>query len=255
MLGPDLDNSDVRRIRVQAETITRLDHPGLLSLLEIGTAILGTGPRAFIVTIAHEHQKLDDWMTARTPSLQTRIKLASRLVEAIAFAHGRGILDGNLHPGRILVDELGRPMITAMGLPRILRAIVDPAQDGLSCRAPESIETPWSRMDVRADLFAVGGILEWMFNDDLAGDAPAASSLRSVVSRAHAHDPEARYASADALLLDLHQLEQEPAAEGEASFRASLWALACDHPVPCLISGTILMGILVTLISLLSTGS
>ena len=254
VLGPELDNSDVRRIRVDAETITRLDHSGLLSLLEIGTAILGTGPRAFIVTDAHEHQRLEDWAMERSPSLQTRIKMASRLVEAMAFAHGRGILDGNLHPGRILVDELGKPMISGMGLSRILRAPIEPAPDGISCRAPESVDTPWSRMDVRADIYAIGGILEWLFRDELQEDHEAVQPMRQVINRAHAHDPEARYASADAMVLDLHRLEQEPDGDDQQSFMASLWSLAAQHPVACLVSGTVLMGILVTLIALLATG-
>ena len=210
VLGPELDNSDVRRIRVEAETITRLEHPGLLVLFEVGTAILGTGPRAFIVSTASDHQDLMNWIEQRKPTIQSKIKVATRLAEAVAFAHGRGILDGGLHPGRVLVDDPGRPMIRAMGLPRLLHSEFEPAVDGLSCRAPELVDTPWSRMDARADIYSLGGIMEWLFRHDLEQDDEATNELRRVINRAHANDAETRYASADALLSDLHGMECGP---------------------------------------------
>ncbi|MCH2134123.1 MAG: hypothetical protein MK116_10275 [Phycisphaerales bacterium] len=250
VLGPELDNNDVRRIRVEAETITRLEHPGLLSLLEMGTAILGTGPRAFVVTTATDHQDLSTWIAERTPTVTSRVKLAVRLVEATAFGHGRGILDGDLHPGRVLVDDVGRPMIWAMGLPRLLRTHVVPPPDGLSCRAPELVDTPWSRLDVRIDIFALGGMMEWLFRDDLDRDDRITSQLRHIIGRAHAHDPDTRYGSADAMLADLRQLEEAPEESVTAPLLEDVRDFVRRHPRASLAAGVI-CGLLVATVATL----
>ena len=89
VLTPELDNNDVRRIRIEAETMTRLEHPGIEPLLEIGTAILGTGPRAFIVTSATRKPTLVQWIEQQNPSLQQKLTVATRLTEAIAFSPSR----------------------------------------------------------------------------------------------------------------------------------------------------------------------
>ncbi|MEE2907366.1 MAG: hypothetical protein VX527_05975 [Planctomycetota bacterium] len=251
VLGPELDNSDVRRIRIESEMITRLEHPGLLGLFEVGTAILGTGPRAFIVTMSTEQQDLVTWIDHRKPTLHSRIKLATRLVEAVAFGHGRGILDGGLHPGRVLVDDLGRPMIRAMGLPRLLRCEFEPPIDGLSCRAPEMVDTPWSRMDVRSDIFSLGGMMDWLFRNDLDNDDHTSGELRRIIGRAHAHDVETRYASADAMLNDLHRIEQEPELPDDTPLMADVRAFAQVHPQAAAIATGIALLAAATLITLI----
>ena len=254
VLTPELDNSDVRRIRVDSEMITRLEHPGLLGLLEVGTAILGTGPRAFMVSTAGDQQPITQWLEQRKPNLHSKIKVATRLAEAVAFAHARGILDGALHPGRILIDDLGKPQIRAVGLPRLLRSELEPATDGLSCRAPEMVETPWSRLDVRADIFSLGGIMEWLFRAELEEDHQTALEIRRIIDRAHAHEPEARYASTDALLNDLHRIEQGTDEANAPTLWDDLRAFSKAHPAASVIAVTasgLAIAAIVTLITLL----
>jgi serine/threonine protein kinase len=230
VLSPELDANDVRRVRVESETITHLDHPGLLPLLEVGTAHLGTGPRAFTVTLESEHTQLMDWLRDHTPSLRSKIKLANRLLEAVVFAHGRGVLDGNLHPGRIVMDDLGRPKIQAIGLPRMLRALVNLPPDGLACRAPESMDTPWARLDIRADLFSLGGLLLWMMEGDLEGDDHTQVQLRKIIARAHAHEPQDRYNSVDAMLLELSRLEEQLETTHDQPLLEDLTTFVHSHP-------------------------
>ena len=92
------------------------------------------------------------------------------------------------------------------------------------------VETPWSRLDVRADIFSMGGIMEWLFRMDLENDTQVADDLRRIISRAHAHDPEARYASADAFVNDLHQLERGEDDLGSPAFWDDLRAFSKAHP-------------------------
>ncbi len=253
VLTPELDNNDVRRIRIEAETMTRLEHPGIEPLLEIGTAILGTGPRAFIVTAATRKLTLVQWIEQQNPSLQQKLTVATRLAEAIAFSHQRAILDGDLHPERILIDDLGHPSVDAIGLPRLLRHHLATPHEGLACRAPESMDTPWSRLDARVDLYSLGGILQWLFRDELHNDAqPQMNTLGQVITRSHAHDAEARYSSCDAMLGDLKAIIQADIGQESASLSEDVRALAVRHPKAAIVGGLAVVTMLAAIITLIS---
>ncbi|MBG83523.1 MAG: hypothetical protein CMJ40_03130 [Phycisphaerae bacterium] len=254
VLTPELDNNDVRRIRIESESMTRLEHPGIEPLLEIGTAILGTGPRAFIVTSDTIKPNLVQWVDEQNPSFDKRLNVAMRLVEAIAFSHGRAILDGDLHPERILIDELGHPAIQAVGLPRLLRHhLAATPHEGLACRAPESMDIPWSRLDTRVDLYSLGAILEWLFRHELedATQWPL-EALRRVVSRSHAHDADARYSSSDAMLRDLEKAQHSDHPDTSASLSEDFRAFSIKHPKATILTGIVVVSMLTAIITLIS---
>ena|GEM_PF-5695556 len=256
VLTPELDNSDVRRVRIDAETMTRLEHPGIEPLLEIGTAILGTGPRAFIVTTATRKPNLVQWTEEQNPSHEQKLNVAIRLVESVAFSHRRAILDGDLHPERILIDDLGHPSIDAIGLPRLLRHHLATPHEGLACRAPESMDIPWSRLDARVDLYSLGGIFQWLFREELEGSSQESiDALQQIIARSHAHDPDVRYSSSDAMLRDLQKIAGGDIPQLPSSLSEDVRTLAIEHPKAAILAGltvVIMLTAIVTLISLLA---
>lgn len=253
VLVPELDNNDVRRIRIESETMTRLEHPGIEPLLEIGTAILGTGPRAFIVTAATRKPNLVQWIDEQNPSFEKRLNVAIRLVESVAFSHRRAILDGDLHPERVLIDELGQPSIEAIGLPRLLRHHLATPHEGLACRAPECMDIPWSRLDARVDLYSLGGIFEWLFRQEPEeATEQRLMVLRQVISRSHAHEADARYSSSDAMLTDLQRSQRPSESQAEYSLSEDVRALAVRHPKATILCGLALVTMLAAIITLIS---
>ena len=59
---------------------------------------------------------------------------------------------------------------------------------GLPVLAPESMDTPGHGL-MRVDLYSLGGILQWLFRDELHNDTqPQMNTLGQVITRSHAHD-------------------------------------------------------------------
>jgi hypothetical protein len=121
------------------------------------------------------------------------------VLETVSFAHAHGVVHRDLKPSNILVGEYGEVLVMDWGA-----AQVGEAPD----REPVIVGTPGfmapeqhsgDPVDGRADVFALGALLSAIAGDD----GPRA--LRSVIARAVARQPEARYPSVRALAEDLQR--------------------------------------------------
>jgi hypothetical protein len=176
---------------------------------------------------------------------------------AVAHAHEQGIVHGDLSPGNVVFTGEGRPVLTDLGVARLLDedaaaqvtpAYVDPtvarggavgpASDvfGLAAAAFHALTgvAPWNGA-TPADVLAVAsdGLLPDL--DELAPEAPP--ELRAVIARGLAADPHDR-GSAAAFALDLrHACRPEPVrlagGQGaEALGVAALPSAELTHQVP-----------------------
>ena len=115
------------------------------------------------------------------------------------------------------------------------------------------MDTPWSRLDARVDLYSLGGILQWLFRDELHNDAqPQMNTLGQVITRSHAHDAEARYSSCDAMLGDLKAIIQADMGQESASLSEDVRALAVRHPKAAIVGGLAVVTMLAAIITLIS---
>jgi hypothetical protein len=149
---------------------------------------------------------------------------------ALAHAHGNGVVHGDLSPGNIVFTEEGRPVLTDLGVARVLGetaagevtpAYVDPtvarggapgpASDvfGIAAAAFHALTgiAPWNAA-TPGDTLTVAATGELPDLAELAPEAPA--GLIEVISRGLAADPHDR-GSAAAFALDLrHACRPEP---------------------------------------------
>lgn len=170
----------------EARVAARLEHPGIVPVHDVGRLPDG---RAYYVMKLVRGERLDAWL-ARTPPIAARVRLFQRLCEAVGFAHAQGVVHRDLKPQNVMVGAYGEALVLDWGLSGVLGAA-----GTRGFMAPE--QEAGRATDARADVFALGVVLEGM----LGADAPP--PLRSVVARAKAVDPGQRYADAGVLAADI----------------------------------------------------
>ena len=221
----------------EAELLASLEHPSIARLYQTGKIVVGGASRRYLaMQFVPGGRTLAEWASEAHDDA-TCVRIVIAIAEAVAFAHGRGVIHRDLKPRNVLVDPTGAPVLIDFGIARLLRA--DPAQTihvlgarvqgTLAYAAPEALD-PASRPDVRADIFALGAILyellarrafrtfraadlTGMMAETIATASPrlAAASPRfdgdldRITAKATAKDPALRYASASQFAEDLRR--------------------------------------------------
>jgi hypothetical protein len=93
------------RFSQEARAAAALDHPHLLPVYEVGQA----GPFGYLVSPYCPGGSLAQWLRRRTEPIPPRMaaELIEPLAEAVAHAHGRGILHRDIKPANILLQRTG----------------------------------------------------------------------------------------------------------------------------------------------------
>jgi hypothetical protein len=223
---------DPARQAREAALLGALDHPHLVRLHEVvHQPARGGPPRVALVLDLLEGGSLAALLARRGRLRPGEVVTAvAPVAAALAHAHEQGVIHGDLSPGNIVFTAEGRPVLTDLGVARVLGetaaaevtpAYVDPtvarggapgpASDvfGVAAAAFHALTgvAPWNAA-TPADTLAVAAAGELPDLAELAPGAPA--ELLAVVARGLAADPAAR-GSAAAFALDLrHACRPEP---------------------------------------------
>jgi len=195
--------SDAARLRREARTLASLEHAGIVPIHDVGRLPDG---RVFLVMRLARGERLD--VHARTLAIADRLRLFDRICDTIAFAHARGIVHRDLKPANIMVGAFGQVQILDWGL---AGGSEPGGTDGYM--APEQST---QKSHPRSDVYALGAILAGLTTEGgwhLSGKGAShlLPPLQSIVQRATAADPDARYPDAGALAADVRRL-----ADGQA---------------------------------------
>jgi serine/threonine protein kinase len=164
----------------EALVLASLEHPGIVPVHEAG--LLPDGRSWYAMKLVRG-TRLDEFCT-RTTHLPDRLRVFQRICEPVAFAHARGVIHRDLKPANIMVGEFGEVLVMDWGAPCVGTPGFMP---------PE--QASGEPVDARADVFALGRILETM----VRGPKPIASICR----RATAKDPGLRYSDVLAMASDI----------------------------------------------------
>lgn len=223
---------DAERQAREAALLGELDHPHLVRLHEVvHEPRRGGQPRVALVLDLLGGGSLAALLARRGRLRPGEVVTAlAPVAAALAHAHERGVVHGDLSPGNVVFTAEGRPVLTDLGVARVLGeeaagevtpAYVDPtvarggapgpASDvfGVAAAAFHALTgvAPWNGA-TPADMFRVAadGVLPDLA--ELAPDAPA--ELLEVLARGLSPDPHDR-GSAAAFALDLrHACRPEP---------------------------------------------
>ncbi|MBI5069538.1 MAG: protein kinase [Deltaproteobacteria bacterium] len=213
------------RLQREAEAAARLSHPNIVTLHDMGRCEHGP----FLVLELLRGQTLGERLEQGPLARAEALRIAVEISEALAHAHGQGVVHRDLTPGNVFLCEDGRVKVLDFGLAhafgRRRSAGGTPAY-----MAPEQ----WrgAPEDERTDVFALGVLLFKMlagslpFPDDDQGrevtgpdrapglsipDAPAVAAL---VARMLAKDPVQRPRDGaevrDALVTFARELQRTP---------------------------------------------
>jgi len=168
-----------RRFEREARAAAGLDHPNLVPVFDAGEE----GSISYIASAYCPGPTLAAWLKARPGPVPPRLaaRIVVKLAQAIAHAHGRGVLHRDLKPGNVIMEPIpagaaarrdddgldGIPRVTDFGLARLCAAgqeATAATQTGAilgtpSYMAPEQAQGGGAEVGPAADVYGLGAVL------------------------------------------------------------------------------------------------
>jgi serine/threonine protein kinase/tetratricopeptide (TPR) repeat protein len=192
----------LERMRREARVIGALNHPNICTLYELGEA----SGRLFLAMEFLAGEPLRALM-ARGPVGEAEFfEIAIQIAQALAAAHGQGIVHRDIKPDNLFVTGSGQVKLTDFGLAKVSQEDVAVAQSTVTgtsgYMSPE--QARGEPLDARSDIYSFGRVLA-----ELAGEA-LASGVAPVIAKALASDPAERWQSAVELQTALEGIRLRP---------------------------------------------
>src|SRR6266576_63441 len=154
----------LKRFRREADAVASLDHPNILPIYEVSESEDGLPFFSMKFATGGSLQKV-------APSLRAEprrcVQLMAKVVRAVEYAHGQGILHRDLKPGNILLDGRGEPLVSDFGLAKCLEPTSNltrtlTAFGTPDYAAPEQVNPAGAgsgKLGPAADVYSLGAIL------------------------------------------------------------------------------------------------
>jgi serine/threonine-protein kinase len=237
VLASELASEDaVERMRVEAQTIARLEHPGIVPLHDVG--LLPDGRLWYAMKLVRG-RRLDE-LDASVPEL---LRVFLRICEAVAFANANGIVHCDLKPENVMLGDFGEVLVMDWGVARQSGAIDALVAGTRGFMAPEQERGEAASIDASTDVFALGAMLRALLPSNLP------RALAAVCAKATAPSQRERYATARDLAGDLSPwLDGQPvtAYRENAAERAGRW-LARNRVLVTIVVAYLIMRVIVIL--------
>jgi serine/threonine protein kinase len=162
-----------KRLLKEARAIARVDHPNICAIYEVGEE----NGKSFIVMQYVEGQNLSARIKSRPLLLKETLDVATQVANALAEAHGRGVIHRDIKPQNIILTEQGQVTVLDFGLARVTpeKAIpVRQAETGplptpaggdigpVAYMSPEQVRG--EELDGRSDIFSYGALIYEILN-------------------------------------------------------------------------------------------
>lgn len=217
------------RFRHEAELASRLTHPNVVRIHEVG----GTQDLVYFAMDFHP-ESLGSMLARQGPLSEDRLlRIAQDIAQALAYAHGQEIIHRDIKVDNILLAEDGRAVLTDFGIARAASGGATGTGPNMTIGTPHYLSPEQAQgrpLDGRADLYALGVTLykaatgelpfrstDWFELARMHVEEPPtpprthrpelSGRFERVVLRCLAKHPDDRYPSAEALATELGELE------------------------------------------------
>jgi dipeptidyl aminopeptidase/acylaminoacyl peptidase len=252
--------ADVERFRTEARAAAGLEHPGIVSVYEVGEH---EGRHYFTMQLV-DGASLSHKVADLSGDPRAAARLVAQVARAVHFAHQHGVLHRDLKPANVLVDREGQAHVTDFGLARRLDGAAGLTRTGAivgtpSYMAPEQAAGK-KGLTTAADVYGLGALLY----ECLTGRPPFRAEtpldtlllvlekdpepprrlnpgidrdLETIALKCLEKDPRRRYESAAAVADDLeHWLRGEPIRGRRTALAERAWKWARRRPERALLA-------------------
>jgi len=208
--------------------VASLNHPHIVTIFDAGLSPLG-------VYIAMERLHGRDLRQALQsgwqPTPTQSALLVRRVADALAYAHGRGVVHCDIKPANIFLCKRERPKVLDFGIARVTHGRGNAQLDGFVMGSPQYLspeQLDGGELDARTDIHALGVVFHELLSGRRAftGDSleqltqavractpPLAHEIRpevppelsAIAAKAMAKLPAERYANAVQMAQELHR--------------------------------------------------
>jgi eukaryotic-like serine/threonine-protein kinase len=204
VLRPQLAESPEFRTRLdrEARAISRLNHPHICTLYDVGEASAENGTVGYLVMELLEGQTLAAQLAGGPLPIEQALTLAIQMASALHRAHRAGIVHGDLKPGNVMVTKAGAKLLdfglALQSAPPLTSgwshaetgaaaaAMPEQVFGSLGYVAPEQLEG--QPADARSDVFGFGAVVYEMVTGRPAFTGATQAAVIAAVMR-HAPPP------------------------------------------------------------------
>ncbi len=265
VLPPELTvkEANLKRFEREARLASSLDHPNICTIFDMDEA----GGLHFITMQYVEGRNVRQLVNGRPLELESALRIAVQVADALAAAHARGIIHRDIKSGNIMVTDAGQVKILDFGLAKLLDES-EAANSGIHQTELTEIGVPYGtatyaapeqargdKVDARADIFSTGVLLyemltgTWPFRGKSTIDVrhaviydqpkplaaarpgPTPARLQQILDKAMQKEPRGRYQKIDELRDELRRVLHEIASGAKFEEAAAPRHLSGSSPV------------------------
>ena len=240
--------ANLKRFEREARLASSLDHPNICTIFDMDEA----NGLHFIAMQYVEGRNVRQLVNGRPLELESALRIAIQVADALSVAHARGIIHRDIKSGNIMVTDSGQVKILDFGLAKLLDE-TEAATSGIHQTELTEIGVPYGtatyaapeqargdKVDARCDIFSTGVLVyemltgTWPFRGKSTIDVrhaviydqpkplvtarpgPTPARLQQILDRALQKDPRNRYQKIEELRDELRKVLHEVA--GGAQF-------------------------------------
>jgi eukaryotic-like serine/threonine-protein kinase len=233
--------ANVKRFDREARLASSLDHPNICTIFDLGEE----NGLHYIAMQWVEGRNVRQLVNGRPLELESALRIAIQVADALAAAHARGIIHRDIKSGNVMVTDAGQVKVLDFGLAKLLDDN-EAQQSGIHRTELTEVGVPYGtatyaapeqargdKVDTRADIFSTGVLLyemltgTWPFRGKTTVDVrhaviydqpkPLAEArpgqsparLQEILDKAMSKDPRDRYQKITELRDELRKVLQQ----------------------------------------------